>query len=150
MKIFRRKKTILVAVSFVSVLVIQGFAAPQDLPNPVLAFTRQENIEVDGKPVIRYKYEVANRSKYPEEMFAPAPNLPPCGSNTKSARTWIDIYDQRGKKLNSFCSIAKTADLDKLWFNLAADVVPPSWVYIEFTDRQTSTKYKSNLAETTQ
>jgi len=28
-------------------------------------------------------------------------------------------------------------------------VVPPSWVYIELNDRQTNTKYKSNLAETT-
>jgi len=29
------------------------------------------------------------------------------------------------------------------------DEVPPSWVYIEMTDRKTNTKYKSNLAETT-
>jgi len=28
-------------------------------------------------------------------------------------------------------------------------VVPPSYVYIEMNDRQTNTKYKSNLADTT-
>jgi hypothetical protein len=27
-------------------------------------------------------------------------------------------------------------------------VLPPSWVYVEINDRQTNTKYKSNLAET--
>ena len=27
--------------------------------------------------------------------------------------------------------------------------LPPSWVYIELNDRKTNTKYKSNLAETT-
>jgi hypothetical protein len=36
-----------------------------------------------------------------------------------------------------------------IWFALEEGVVPPSWVYIEMTDRQTGTKYKSNLADTT-
>ena len=40
-------------------------------------------------------------------------------------------------------------DLSKLWFALGEDIIPPSWVYIELNDRQTNTKYKSNLADTT-
>jgi hypothetical protein len=150
MKRLTRKKAILVAVTFTFVLLIPVAAAAPPLPNPVLAFTGQELVKVSGNEVIRYRYEVANKDKYPEELFAPAPSLPPCGTNTNSSRTWIDIYDQRGKRLNGFCAITKTADLDNLWFTLDPTVVPPSWVYIEFTDRQTNTKYKSNLAETTQ
>lgn len=119
------------------------------LPNPVLFMTEQEFYEANGKQWIRYKYNVENFNAYPDELFAAAPDLPPCGTNTKSSRTWVDFYDQSGKRLYGFCAFGKAADLNKLWFALEVDVVPPSWVYIELNDRKTNTKYKSNLAETT-
>jgi hypothetical protein len=123
--------------------------APAALPNPVLFFTGQEFYQQGGKNFTRYNYEVDNASAYPDSMFVASPNLPPCGSNTKASRTWVDIYDQRGKRLYGFCAIGKASDLNKIWFSLEADIIPPSWVYIEMTDRATNTKYKSNLAETT-
>jgi hypothetical protein len=98
---------------------------------------------------MRYNYAVQNSADYPAELFAAAPQLPPCGTNKKASRTWVDIYDQHGKRLYGFCALAKSADLNQLWFALEDGVVPPSWVYIEMTDRATNTKYKSNLAETT-
>ena len=150
MKSFTRKKTIVVPVCFALVLLIQGVAAAPLLPNPVLAFMYQEHTQVGGKQIIRYHYDIANKNQYPAEMFAAAPNLAPCGTNTNSSRTWIDVYNQNGKRLQGFCALTKVADLDKLWFAMEEGVVPPSWVYVEFTDRQTNTKYKSNLAETTQ
>ncbi len=104
---------------------------------------------ISGKNWIRYNYDVANKDLYPDNMFAQSPNLPPCGSNTKAARTWVDIYDQFGKRLNGFCALGKSSDLNKIWFALETDVTPPSYVYIELNDRQTTTKYKSNLADTT-
>ena len=149
MKSFTIKTAVLCAVTF-TLLVIQGLAAMQRVPNPVLAFTGAEPFEASGGQKMRYKFDVANKDRYPDDLFAAAPTLPPCGTNTKSARTWVDIYDQSGKRLNGFCALGKSADLDKLWFALDPEVVPPSWVYIELTDRQTNTKYKSNLAETTQ
>lgn len=124
-------------------------AAPAALPDPVLVFTRQESFQQGGKSFMRYNYAVTNSADYPAELFAPAPQLPPCGTNTKASRTWVDIYDQRGKRLYGFCALAKPADLNQLWFALEADAVPPSWVYIEMTDRATNTKYRSNRAETT-
>jgi hypothetical protein len=123
--------------------------APAALPNPVLFFTGQEFYQQGGKNFTRYNYVVDNASVYPDSMFAASPNLPPCGSNTKASRTWVDIYDQSGKRLYGFCAIGKASDLNKIWFALESDVIPPSWVYIEMTDRATNTKYKSNLAETT-
>jgi len=118
------------------------------LPNPVLVLTGTELYQAGGKNFIRYKYLVDNSSAYPDTMFAAAPRLPPCGANANASRTWIDIYDQRGKRLYGFCALGKAADLNQLWFGLEEGVVPPSWVYIEMTDRTTNTKYKSNLAET--
>jgi len=120
------------------------------LPNPIIYYTGvNEYVTIGGKDVIRYRFAVDNSSIYPNAMFAPAPALPPCGTNTKSSRTWVDIFDSRGKRLNGFCALGTPADLNKIWFALPADEVPPSWVYIELNDRETSTKYKSNLADTT-
>ena len=62
--------------------------------------------------------------------------------------TWVDLYDQQGKRLYGFCALSKPADLNQLYFALEQDVIPPSWIYVEMTDRQTNTKYKSNLADT--
>lgn len=124
-------------------------AQSNPLPNPILVYMGQENYEANGKEWTRYKYSVFNLASYPNEMFAASPDLPPCGSNTKSSRTWVDIYDQQGKRLYGFCALANNDGLSKLWFALERGVNPPSWVYIELTDRKTNTKYKSNLAETT-
>jgi hypothetical protein len=122
---------------------------PQPLPNPVLYLMGLEPYKLGAKDLIRYKYDVMNKDAYPPAMFAPAPALPPCSANTKSSRTWVDIYDQRGKRLEGFCALSSPADLNQIWFAMEADEVPPSWIYIELNDRQTNTKYKSNLAETT-
>ena len=120
-----------------------------ELPNPVIYLIGTEYITSGGASMIRYRFDVDNKTDYPSEMFAAAPKLPPCGSNNNAARTWVDIYDQAGKRLNGFCALGKPDDLNGIWFALPVDVVPPSWIYIELTDRQTNTKYKSNLAETT-
>lgn len=131
------------------VLTMQSGVTAPPAPNPVLVFIGTESYEEAGKQKIRYRFDVNNKSAYTDDMFAPAPDLPACGTNTKSSRTWVDLYDHRGKLLKGFCALGKSADLDKIWFSLDSEAVPPSWVYIEMNDRKTGTKYKSNLAETT-
>lgn len=118
------------------------------IPNPVIYLMGTEAYQQGGKTFIRYKYDVFNKEDFPAAMFAAAPNLPPCGANTKSSRTWVDIFDSRGKRLYGFCALSKPADLSLIWFALPDGEVPPSYVYIEMNDRQTNTKYKSNLADT--
>ena len=124
--------------------------APPVVPNPVLYLMGTEIYSANGKQWTRYKYDVLNKDSYPADLFAAAPALPPCGKNTKASRTWVDFFDSRGKRLYGFCALGKPADLGTIWFALEVGVVPPSYVYIEMTDRQTSTKYKSNLADTTE
>jgi hypothetical protein len=118
------------------------------LPNPVLVLTGMQFFQANGKQWTRYQYTVDNFNAYPNDLFAAAPALPPCGLNKKSARTWVDFYSQNGKRLYGFCALGNHDGLRQLWFAMESDVVPPSWVYIEMNDRQTNTKYKSNLAET--
>ena len=124
-------------------------ADAQTLPSPVIYFTYTEYYSQAGKDFVRYHFDVSNKDVYPAELFLESPSLPPCGANTKASRTWIDVYEQNGKRLNGFCAIVSTKDLNNIWFALETTVVPPSWIYVEFTDRQTNTRYKSNLAETT-
>jgi hypothetical protein len=146
------KKTAVLLASLVLMGLSTGGAstAAPPLPNPVLAFVGQEFYEANGKQWARYRYEVANRADYPNELFAAAPDLPPCGNNTQAARTWVDLYEQNGKRLYGFCALGSQDELGKIWFALESDVIPPSWIYVEMTDRKTNSKYKSNLAETTQ
>jgi len=123
-------------------------ANPPVLPNPILYLTSTEYYSTGGKNFIRYNYDVLNKDAYPNAMFASAPALPPCGKNTKASRTWVDFFDSRGKRLYGFCALGKAADLGNIWFAIEDSEVPPSYVYIELNDRQTETKYRSNLADT--
>ena len=149
------KSRSLITVLFASLFLVflapgSASTAPPVLPNPVLYLTGTEIYSANGKQFKRYKYDVLNKDSYPADLFVAAPALPPCGANTKSSRTWIDFFDSRGKRLYGFCALGKPADLSKIWFALELGVVPPSYVYIEMNDRQTNTKYKSNLADTTE
>lgn len=121
-------------------------AAP---PNPVLYLMGLEYYSAGGRNWVRHRYDVMNKDQYPAAMFAAAPALPPCGTNANSSRTWVDFFDSRGKRLYGFCALGDPANLGKIWFATEEGTIPPSYVYIEIHDRQTNTRYKSNLADTT-
>jgi len=143
-------RALLLLVIVASCFGLSGRAASAPaLPNPVLYLVATEPFQSNGKTFVRYKYDVLNKSDYPADMFAAAPGLPPCGNNTKASRTWVDFYDQAGKRLFGFCALGKPADLGGIYFAVEETQIPPSWVYIEMKDRQTNTTYKSNLADTT-
>lgn len=149
MMILSRKKAVLTVATLILVVATHGSAAAPVLPNPVLYFLGAEYVQINGKQITRYRFDVLNKDEYPNDMFAPSPALPPCGANKNAARTWVDLYDQSGKRLNGFCALGKSADLNGIWFGLETDIIPPSYIYIELNDRKTNTKYKSNLADTT-
>lgn len=147
------KMRFLILAFFVSILlgnsVVSMGQIASPIPNPMLIFIGQEPYQASGKSYIRYRYAVFNQEAFPNTLFTASPNLPPCGQNTRASRTWVDFYDHTGKRLNGFCALGSNGDLGKIWFALEEGVIPPSWVYIELNDRQTQTKYKSGLADTT-
>ena len=137
-------KTFAVAATF---LVAAGTATAQ--PNPVLYMTGTEFYTANGQNFIRYRYDVLNKDQYPAAMFAPAPNLPPCGANTNASRSWVDFFNGRtNQRIYGFCALGNPSNLGSIWFALPENEVPPSYVYIELNDRQTNVKYRSNLADT--
>jgi hypothetical protein len=118
-------------------------------PKPILYLIGMEPFSAGGKNYIRLFYDVLNKAEYPADMFAAAPGLPPCGSNTNASRTWVDFFSGAGHRIYGFCALGKPEDLGKIWIAYEEGTIPPSYVYIELNDRQTNTKYKSNLADTT-
>ena len=139
-------------LALAALVALAGPAAAQSPapPNPILYLTSTEFYTVNGTNFVRYRYDVLNKDQYPAELFAPAPNLPPCGTNTNSSRSWVDFFDSRGSRLYGFCALGDPGNLGSLWFAKEEGAIPPSYVYIEITDRQTNQKYRSNLADTTQ
>ena len=121
---------------------------PATLPNPILYIIGTEQYTVNNTSFIRYRYDVFNKDQYPAAMFAAAPGLPPCGLNANSSRTWVDFFDRNGTRIYGFCALGDPNSLGSIWFAMPEGTVPPSYVYIELNDRQTNTRYRSNLADT--
>jgi hypothetical protein len=122
---------------------------PATLPNPILYLIGTEQYTVNNTSFIRYRYDVFNKDQYPADMFAAAPSLPACGLNANSSRTWVDFFNGRtSQRIYGFCALGNPNNLGSIWFAMPEGTVPPSYVYIELNDRQTNTRYRSNLADT--
>lgn len=145
----RQKVAVRGAALLLALSGFSGTAYAQTLPNPILYLTGQETYTTSAGTFVRYRYDVLNKSAYPAVLFAPAPNLPPCGTNTNSARSWVDFFDSRGRRLYGFCALRGPDQLGSIWFARPEGEVPPSYVYIEIIDRQTNRRLRSNLADTT-
>jgi len=120
-------------------------AAAVDLPVPVLQFDGTEEYQAGGKPFVRYKWSVVNRADYANELFAPAPDLPPCGANRNASRTWVNIHDgeRAGAAIYGFCALKSSDELGKLWFALPKDKTPPRTITVTITDRRANVKVTS-------
>jgi hypothetical protein len=146
-----KRSTLALALSSLAggLLALPVAADAQGIPNPILYLIGQESYSTAAGSFTRYRYDVLNKAAYPAAMFAPAPGLPPCGNNANSARSWVDFFTNRGQRLYGFCALARPDQLGSIWFALPEGQVPPSYVYIEINDRQTNTRFRSNLADTT-
>lgn len=106
-------------------------------PNPVIKYTHKDSAG-------RIYFSVTNWADYSNEMFRQASELPPCGANPKSARTWVDIYNaDTNTRIYGFCALGSNADLKELWFKPAAQ--KKGRAYIILNDRACKRQYKSNI-----
>lgn len=143
-----RPGTILFMCAVLTMLpfVINRRAEAQALPTPQVEFGGTEDYEAQGKQWTRYKLAFVNRADYAIELFTAAPDLPPCGTNKNSARTWVDIYDRKDRKrIYGFCALGGPVELGHLWFALEKGTAPPGSVYLTITDRRTNTGATSNV-----
>lgn len=116
-----------------------------ELPLPILATNGTENYTTSAGTFKRYQLKVENKIEYPADLFAAAPNLPPCGLNTNSSRTWVNIYNASNDQyIYGFCALGTPENLDSIWFAVQDSNIPPSAVYITLEDRQNNRIYRSN------
>lgn len=115
-----------------------------NLPAPQLALETITVQSIGGVDYDHYDLDVLNRSSFPDALFAPAPSLPPCGSNTSSSRTWVEILGGDGTRIYGFCGLQAAEDLNAIWFALPHGQSPPPQVFIVLTDRQCGIGYESN------
>jgi hypothetical protein len=115
--------------------IIEYSECADSFPNPVIKFDHKD---AEGRIYI----PVQNWNSYSNEMFRQAPELPACGLNTKSARTWVDIYDANtNARVYGFCALGKNSDLKDIWY---APGTKKGSVYIIIQDRSCKKEYKSN------
>jgi hypothetical protein len=118
---------------------VTGAKCYPDLPAPQLdlELTTNEN------GAVRFDLNVLNYTSFPNELFLPAPDLAPCGLNTGSSRSWVDVLDGNGNYLYGFCSFGQSSDLNALWFQTPTAEWPAE-AYITVTDRRCNITYTSN------
>ena len=118
-----------------------------EVPTPVLTFAGTEDYTTDAGNFTRYKLYVSNWADIPTELFMEAPDLPPCGSNDNSSRTWVDILDGDGNRLYGFCALGSNDGLTQIWFAKRKGEDPPAQVKIRLHDRLCDAYYESNLVD---
>lgn len=137
----------LVLILLVTFIAINGNTkeAESVRPVPILEFLKAEREVLAKFEFKRYYLNIKNHEKYSKELFRVAPDLPPCGLNKNSSRTWVNIYNQDNNRIYGWCGFDDPSDLTKVSFAVRKGVVPPKKVYVELWDREKDIKYKSNL-----
>lgn len=116
------------------------------IPSPKIKLHGFEKYESGGFTFESYKLLVTNFNEFNNELFSPAPSLPPCRFNENSSRAWVTVYDNYDRKLNGFCALKSNLELkDTMSFMYRADKKKPKKVYIEIIDRKENIIYRSNL-----
>lgn len=123
----------------------RGLSAPQRVD---LSLTKVERESSISKPFTRYHLSITNSGDFPQYLFEPASDLPPCGLNKNSSRTWLEIYSDSGSRIYGYCGIKSAAELERISFGIADGQPTPGKVYVILIDRRLNRTYKSNLVST--
>ncbi|MDF2773383.1 MAG: hypothetical protein K0S86_2878 [Geminicoccaceae bacterium] len=119
-----------------------------DLPAPQLVV---ESGVIDGFGNNMYDLAVTNYASFPDYLFSPAPDLEPCGLNTNSPRTWVEIFSgDDDTRLFGFCNFSEAVHLNTAWFVVQPGETVPQTVYMTLTDRKCGITYTSNKADVPQ
>lgn len=117
-----------------------------NLPAPELVFEgRVDEPDFDGVVRPRYHFRIDNWEEYPDELFAQAPHLPPCGLNPSASRTWVNFRDKSGNHVYGFCGLRDNEDLNIIWIGASGCPTLHDSVYVSLIDRECGLEYRSQL-----
>lgn len=85
-----------------------------------------------------------NLERLPVDVFAPAPDLPPCGANSNSSRAWIEIVEANsGQVLQLVCDARDLNDLQSVRLEIETSEPLSLSIRVVVNDRQTGKLYVS-------
>jgi hypothetical protein len=136
---------------FLVLVVLAGIAVSANVQaqcGPPLPVPRVAFVSKGVEPgFVRYTFSVTNRAMFSNVFFTPSPNLPPCGLNHNSARTWLSIFNANGGAyIYGYCALGSSADMAKLSFAVPKASPQPKAFYITLQDRLCHVTKKSNVA----
>ncbi|GJQ60940.1 MAG: hypothetical protein D8M57_19890 [Candidatus Scalindua sp. AMX11] len=112
---------------------------------PVLEFLGTQDYVANGINYVSYKLSITNRSMFPEDLFFLNSDLPPCGSNYNSSRTWVKIYNTEDDSyIYGYCAFTSPEQLGQISFAVIQGGTPPAEVYVVLQDRLENIIYTSN------
>ncbi len=118
---------------------------PPALPAPKVVFEGRTAYSTPAGRYVRHDLDVTNWQSYSATLFAQAPQLPACGRNAKSSRTWVRIYDaDTGRRIYGYCAIGEPKDLRNMSFAVKRGEQAPARIYVRMTDRQTGRSVASS------
>jgi hypothetical protein len=102
-------------------------------------------VSVDLGPLAgSFRVAVTNAGAYSDALFAPSPDLPPCGANANSSRTWVEFRDERGPRLYGYCGIQAASELaSRLYLPFALTPSDATAMVVVLTDRRCATSVSS-------
>jgi thiol-disulfide isomerase/thioredoxin len=119
--------------------------AAKVLPPPVIEVSSTEPMEAGGIKFTRYVLTVKNWPDFPEELYAPVLELPPCGMNSPSTRLEVKVWSEAGWPLATYCNVGDASFLRRLWVMWREGDPSPARVYITLEDRRSQRLVKSNV-----
>lgn len=124
-----------------------GPAGIPPLPPPELVYLGlHEGSGAPGTDILWVR--MTNLGSYDFELFAEAPELPPCGKNDRAGRTWIFLYSD-GEPNYGYCYGYAAPPLPRtmqLAVFAPASAPLPSRITVELWDRATDRRVSSDVA----
>lgn len=139
-------QTTVIPITLTPVIAAAASSCDQEYPRPELEYKGSEDYVVDGKPFTRFLLGVTNYQRFPDALFQASPNLPACGANENSSRTWVDVVSG-STRLYGFCGLSNAQSLNSLWFGVPKGDAVPSSAQVVLNDRLCNRQYTSNTVK---
>lgn len=115
------------------------------LPSPELIVLGGEEMQLGSTRMNRYPLQIKNWSALPEELFAAAKDLPPCGMGAYATRAELTIWSENGQRLVTYCDLPRPEVLERIWLILPANETPPERIFVLLKDRRSGETIRSNI-----
>jgi thiol-disulfide isomerase/thioredoxin len=119
---------------------------PSELPVPVLEVTGAETMDAGGMKITRFYLSLKNWADYPDVLFAPMPDLPPCSFNTTPTRIQVIVWSEDQRPLTTYCNVPDRGLLRRLQVMARTQgESSPTRVYVTVEDRRAQRTLRSEV-----